>query len=173
MVDKLIAVYKELARSDGLGWNPDDAVWNILRTDLDWRRTLRDLAAFHAGIGASVYRYEFAFRTPVDGGVPGAAHSLDIPFVFGNLDQPGMAERTGDDAASPARRKVAAQCTQAWGSFVRDGRPESEHLPQRPRYERDRQEITVPGSEPMVVTDPHVRRLDVWKKLPTIPPLSS
>ncbi|MFJ8021506.1 carboxylesterase/lipase family protein [Streptomyces sp. NPDC096311] len=173
VVEELIAVYQELARSDGLDWNPDDAAWNILRTDLDWRGPQRDLAAFHADIGAPVYRYEFAFRTPVDGGVLGAAHALDIPFVFGNLDQPGMAARTGDDVASPARRKVAAQCTQAWGSFVRDGRPESQHLPQWPRYERDRQEIMVLGSEPMVVTDPHVQRLDVWKKLATIPPLSS
>ncbi|MEU6511214.1 carboxylesterase family protein [Streptomyces sp. NPDC046942] len=173
MADNLATSYAKLAVGAEGGWSADEAAWNIVRTDLDWRGPQRELALAHADAGAPVYRYEFAFRTPVYGGVLGAAHSLDIPFVFGNLDRPGMAERTGDDAASPDRRRVSAQCTQAWASFVRDGRPASQHLPEWPRYDRDGQQIMVIGPDPSVLADPHADRLATWEQIRAVAPLSS
>ncbi|HEX4214163.1 MAG TPA: carboxylesterase family protein [Candidatus Dormibacteraeota bacterium] len=165
LLDELTAAYRGLAATD-------QAVWNLLRTDLDWRLPQRDLAAFHADTGAPVYRYEFDFRSPVRGGVLSASHAMDIPFPFGNLDQPGVDELTGDDGESPGRRRVATQCRQAWGSFVRDGRPSSEQLPEWPRYERDRRETTVIGPDPSAGSDPHASRLDRWREVSRVPPLS-
>lgn len=165
LLDELAATYLDLP--DG-----EQAAWNALRTDLDWRLPQRELAGFHVDAGAPVYRYEFDLRSPVRGGVLSVSHAMDIPFPFDNLDAPGAEDLTGDDGECPARREVAVRCRQAWGSFVREGRPRSEHLPEWAPYDRDGQEVMVIGAEPAIGSDAHAQRLDRWRGVSRVAPLS-
>ena len=66
---------------------------------------------------ADVFVYLFAWETPVLGGRLRSCHTLEIPFVFGNLDTAAL---TGDD---PARLLLGERMGRAWIAFARDGTP--------------------------------------------------
>ncbi len=164
VLDQLEELYRQLG-------DTDTSAWNIACTDRDWRGPQRQLAALHADSDAPVYRYDWALPSPKARGALGAAHAVDLPFFFDNLDQPGVDQLVGDDEQNPHRRLVAAQSSQTWGSFIRDGRPSSEHLPDWPRYDRTDQLTMIIGRQPAAIQDPHCERLDLWDALPAIPPL--
>lgn len=66
---------------------------------------------------APTYVYEFAWRSPVAG--LGAAHALEIPFVFDNLDTAGAETAIG--SAAPA--KLAQDMHATWVRFAATGDP--------------------------------------------------
>ena len=68
------------------------------------------LAAAHSG---PVWRYLFGWGSPT----LGACHSMDLPFVFGNLDSARRFTGPG------APRELADAMGAAWASFARDGVP--------------------------------------------------
>ncbi|MEM9461347.1 MAG: carboxylesterase family protein [Myxococcota bacterium] len=65
-----------------------------------------------------VYSYVFAHTLPGEASEYGAFHSLEAPYVFGNLDAlPFDTEPTEDDEV------VSALLRDAWGHFAREGTP--------------------------------------------------
>jgi carboxylesterase 2/para-nitrobenzyl esterase len=61
-------------------------LFSAIQTDWYWRIPAVRMADAHARIArASTFMYEFAWRSPQFGGRLGAAHSVEIPFVFGTL----------------------------------------------------------------------------------------
>jgi para-nitrobenzyl esterase len=66
------------------------------------------------------------------GGILGACHALEIPFVFNTLDGPGAHMFTGpvDDGL----RGLAHTMHAAWSSFAHTGQPTAEGLPDWPTY---------------------------------------
>jgi para-nitrobenzyl esterase len=77
---------------------------------------------------APVFVYLFAWETPVLGGRLRSCHTLEIPFVFSNLES---AELTGDD---PARLPLGDAMSRAWIAFARSGNPGHPGLPVWPAY---------------------------------------
>jgi para-nitrobenzyl esterase len=77
---------------------------------------------------APVFVYLFAWETPVLGGRLRSCHTLEIPFVFSNLE---TAELTGDD---PARLPLGETMSRAWIAFARNGNPGHSGLPVWPSY---------------------------------------
>ena len=82
------------------------------------------------------FAYEFRFESTAFEGALGAAHAVEIPFVFDNLDASGASFFTGE--ATEAMRSLAASMADAWASFARDGDPNTDHLPKWPRYDSSR-----------------------------------
>jgi para-nitrobenzyl esterase len=75
-------------------------------------------AARQAAAGpAPTYLYEFAWQSPVQG--LGAAHAVEIPFVFDNLESPDAALLLGPDAPSDLAMAIHA----AWIRFASTGDP--------------------------------------------------
>ena len=70
-----------------------------------------------AGGPAPTYLYEFAWRSPVMD--IGAAHAMEIPFVFDNLAAPDAAQVIGTEP--PAA--LAAEVHAAWIGFAATGDP--------------------------------------------------
>jgi para-nitrobenzyl esterase len=162
LVDEFAGQYRKLADSDA-------EAWNIAANDRDWRGPVRELAIRHSARGATVFQYEFTWPTPVLDGVLGACHAVEIPFPFGNLDQPGVRDMVGADPEHEAARQlVQQQCRQAWGAFVRDGAPASAALPPWPRYDPAGRAVMMIGPEPSVAHDPHGDRLDQWAALTAV-----
>ena len=61
-------------------------LFSAIQTDWYWRIPAVRLADAHATTArASTYMYEFAWRSPQSGGRLGAAHGVEIPFVFDTL----------------------------------------------------------------------------------------
>ncbi len=74
-------------------------------------------ARLAAGGAAPTYVYEFAWQSPVQG--LGAAHAIEIPFVFDNLAAPDAQTAIGTEAPAD----LAAAMHAAWIRFAMTGDP--------------------------------------------------
>ena len=97
-------------------------VWIAISSDLVFRVPAIALAEAHMGHG-STRMYLSTHSSDAFGGMLGAGHATEIPFVFDNLDQPGVDMMLGD--ITDDRRKLAAAVADAWVSFARSGTPGS------------------------------------------------
>lgn len=89
-------------------------------TELYYRRPLLALAALRAEQGATSWNYLFDWPSPALRGRLGACHALEIPFVFGTLNAPGMASFAGK---GPEVWGISDQMIDAWAAFAQDGDP--------------------------------------------------
>jgi carboxylesterase 2/para-nitrobenzyl esterase len=124
-----------------------------IQTDWYWRiPALRfaDAHAKHADASAT-YMYEFAWRSPQFGGLLGACHSLEIPFVFDTL-------RSGTDALwGPAPpQELADTMHAAWAAFATSG---DCHWP---KYDLGRRATMRFDVTSTVVDDPRCAERTLW-----------
>ncbi|KIH99573.1 carboxylesterase [Streptomonospora alba] len=112
--DRLVAAYQ--ARRPGAG--PGELRSAILGDALFGVGTRR-LAEAHGG----AHVYEFAWRSSALDGQLGAAHAMELPFVFDRLNVSGLRgpqAMTGPDGAPEA---LAEEMHAAWTGFARTGDP--------------------------------------------------
>jgi len=111
------------------------------------------LAEARAALGRDTFVYGFGWPSPALGGVMGACHALEIPFVFDVLDLPEGRALVGD--APP--QDLADAMHAAWVRFVTDGDPGW------PAYGADRlvRRFGGPG-DGTVVADPSPARRELW-----------
>lgn len=93
------------------------------------------------------------------GGMLGACHGLDVPFVFGSLTQPGIARFTG---GGPPALALADFVQEAWLAFARTGDPSTPTQPW-PRYDREHRPTMVLGPECFVADDPLAGERRFWE----------
>ncbi|MFF1641494.1 carboxylesterase/lipase family protein [Streptomyces sp. NPDC058246] len=117
------------------GSRPVDVLMDLISDELFRVPSLR-LADARAQMGRPAWAYQFDFETPAHQGRLGAAHCLELPFVFNNFDNWSRAPFV--EGIEPAARQGLAQSMhQAWISFVRDGNPNHPGLPEWAPYEAD------------------------------------
>ncbi len=96
-------------------------------------------AAIRAADGPDVYVYRFDWDEQGSllaadfSKLLGAAHGLEIPFVFGRLDFPLFGRVLFPEASRPGAETLSAAMMAYWGAFARDGSPgtgSSGELPQ-------------------------------------------
>ena len=88
-------------------------------TDRMFRVPTRELCDARAGASGRTYLYQSAWRSPAMGGMLGAAHCMDVPFAFDNLDQSGIDVALGSDPP----QGLADVMHRAWVTFVTEGNP--------------------------------------------------
>ncbi len=100
------------------GASPGDVVCALV-TDKFFRNALFAAAEARVAAGgpAPTYLYEFAWRSQVQG--LGAAHAIEIPFVFDNLLSPDAQIAIGTDPAAD----LAAEMHATWIRFAATGDP--------------------------------------------------
>ena len=111
------------------------ALWTAMTSDAVFRLPSTWLAASHAEVQPATYVYCFTWVSPLLGGILGAAHSVEIPFVFGSLDVPPMDQFAG---SGPEAEALATCMQDAWLAFARHGDPSCTTLGQWPTYGPDR-----------------------------------
>ena len=99
--------------------------------------------------------YEFAWRSPVFGGMFGACHALEIPFVFDTLDL-GPAQMQGSLLGDEPPQAVADAMHGAWVAFAATGDPGW------PRYDLDRRATMRFDTVSEVVDDPRSFERALW-----------
>ncbi len=109
---------------------------------------------------ADTFAYEFRFESTAFGGALGAAHAVEIPFAFDNLDASGASFFTGEP--TEPMRGLATAMADAWVAFARDGRPAADRLPEWPRHAPADRATMVLDIEPEVVADPAGPLLEAW-----------
>ena len=86
-------------------------------TDMLMRGPLTRFADSRAGSAAPTWVYEFRWQSPVDR--LGAAHAMELGFVFDRLDAPDAVALGGEDGP----QALADAMHRAWVAFVVDGDP--------------------------------------------------
>jgi para-nitrobenzyl esterase len=100
---------------------------------------------------APVYMYYFTWRSPVHDGKLKAYHTLDIPFVFENVDL-----ATAMTGGHQERYVLQDRMSAAWTSFARTGNPNVKGLlPDWPAFDTTRRATMVLDNECRVVNDPN------------------
>jgi para-nitrobenzyl esterase len=92
-------------------------ILGMLITDLMVRVPVNRFADMRHRQGGATYVYEFAWSSPVED--LGAAHGLDVPFVFDNLSSADAAPITGADPPQP----LADRMHKCWVDFATNGDP--------------------------------------------------
>ena len=101
---------------------------SIAGDDGFWRPAV-EVAGARAALGAPTWLYRFDWATPTFGGLLGACHGLEIPFVFHALRAPSAEVFLGDGAE---REAIADAIHGAWVRFAATGDPGW------PRYDLER-----------------------------------
>lgn len=103
-----------------------------------------------AQAAAPAYLYFFNWYSPVHDNRMGAYHTLDIPFVFNNVDV--AASMTG---AAEERYQLAHVMSAAWAAFARTGNPDHPDMPHWPAFNANDYPTMVFGSQVAVRNDPN------------------
>ncbi|HYQ58594.1 MAG TPA: carboxylesterase family protein, partial [Draconibacterium sp.] len=122
--DKYIAAYQE-------AYPDDDQPQHILTTSIR-TRALQQAAIKNAQGGAPAYVYLFEWQSPPNDGSLGAAHGMELPFMFNNIALARPLTGGGKDAY-----EMADKISSAWINFVKTGDPNCKELPKWPAYTPD------------------------------------
>jgi para-nitrobenzyl esterase len=136
------------------GLHPDmrnQMLWLTAESD-DTRRWDAQLASrlkFEQG-AAPAYLYFFDWYSPVHNNRMGSYHTLDIPFVFYNMDL--GASMTG---SAQARYELGHVMSAAWAAFARTGNPDHADMPHWPAFHPDQYPTMMFGDTVRVGNDPN------------------
>ena len=145
--DRLIAVYKKGRPHAG---NLD--LFFIMSTDASNFRTGTDTEADRkAELGkAPVYKYYFQWYSPVREGKLRSYHTLDIPFVFENVDIAQSMVGSGQE-----RYSLADKMSGAWAAFARSGNPNHKGIPKWEPFTETQRATMIWNNECKAVNDPY------------------
>jgi para-nitrobenzyl esterase len=111
--------------------DPDASPFDLLMaigSGVEHRRVRATAAEKAKAALAPVWAYMFQWESPIAGGVIKSAHTLEIPFVFDNVDNTPLTGSGGD------RYALAATLSSTWIAFARSGDPNHEGLPHWPAF---------------------------------------
>ena len=155
LLDRLLAVYR-----DGHPERSDLRAWVDLVGDVVFRIPVIRLAEAQADRGAPVHAYRFDWKSPAFGGRLGAAHALELPFVWNRLDLPMSQALLGDQVTHAQALATSVHVT--WARFIRTGDPNGGGLPEWPRYDSQRRATLLIDRRCEVVDDPGGEARALW-----------
>lgn len=141
--------------------NYGDAVIH-LGTDLLFRMTSIRMAEALSRLQPT-YMYLFTYRSTSTVARFGSCHSMELPFVFGVIDELDAIAVTGRD---PHRENLMHEIQGAWIHFARSGDPNSPGLPAWPKYDTVRRCTMELGIGSGVLNDPLPAQRGVWDGVP-------
>jgi para-nitrobenzyl esterase len=146
------------AYADELGTDDRVDVTAAIATDEMFDVPMRRMAEAQLRHTDRVWVYRFTWPSPARGGVFGACHVLELPFLFGTYAEWG--DFVGDDPP----RELGDAMRAAWVRFAADGLPGAEGLPDWPRYDRDERAVMELGVPCRVLRDPRRSTRLLWER---------
>ncbi len=144
-VDRLIGVYRNVR--PGIS---DIDLYLILASDNFRSETMLQAELKADAHQAPVYMYYFNWRSPVREGKLKSFHTIEIPFVFDNVDLAGSMVGSGPD-----RYALADKISGAWVAFARTGVPKQKDLPLWPEFTPSQRFTMILNDECKIVSDPY------------------
>lgn len=119
--EKYIAAYREAYPEDD---QPQHILTTTVRTPFLKQATIKSKQC-----GAPVWVYLFEWQSPVNDGSLGAAHGMELPFMFNNIALARPLTGGGEEAYV-----LADRISSAWLNFVKTGDPNTQALPKWEPY---------------------------------------
>jgi para-nitrobenzyl esterase len=116
---------------------------------------------------APVWQYLWSWASPAWGGMVGAAHAIELPFVFDLVEDQRLHVFVGPEAP----KQLARSTHEAWVAFARDGAPGAGSLPEWPTVDQPGRPVMVLDTECSLALDPGARTRAFWSTpAATMPP---
>ncbi len=138
-------------------------IFSAIETDRIFRLPGILLCETQSRHDARVYQYLFAQPSPLFGGMLGACHAVELGFVFGTHQTPGVSEFTGK---GPAVDALAGQTMDAWLAFARSGDPSCGSLGAWPAYTAAERATMVLGEKSRLERGPLDEERAAWAHAP-------
>jgi para-nitrobenzyl esterase len=143
--DEIIARYRDAYP----GLNASNILIMITSDFVFKRNTYRMAELQAAASGLPVFAYLFERETPVDGGVMRAAHTNEVPFIFGTTQEARFNVGAGPDIAP-----MTATMQATWAAFARSGDPNNPMVPEWKPYSGADRQMMVLNVESRLALDP-------------------
>jgi para-nitrobenzyl esterase len=143
--DNVIAAFRA-AHPSATPWD----LWILIATEHPRGAYSRELAKRKAlQAQAPAYFYRFDWETPEGGGHMRSPHTVEIPFVFNNIEIAGPLI-----SKMPEAHALAAKVSASWAAFARTGNPNVPQLPAWPAYSAATRATLLFNDEIRVEQDP-------------------
>jgi para-nitrobenzyl esterase len=125
-------------------------LWILIASEHPRGAYARELAKRKAAQAAApAYFYRFDWETPEGGGHMRSPHTVEIPFVFNNIEIAGpLISKT------PEAYALAEKVSASWAAFARTGNPNVPQLPAWPEYSAETRSTLLFNNEIRVEQDP-------------------
>ena len=117
---RAIEVYRAARSARGESVDPSE-LWYAIESDRAMRHPAMHLASLQSRHQRATYAYLFTWRSPAWKGRLGACHALELPFVFGGMDDKLARDFAGSEL--PGAHALATRIQDAWIHFARTGSP--------------------------------------------------
>jgi para-nitrobenzyl esterase len=143
-------------------WSPERVFYAASTAGRSWPGQVIEADARAAAGAARTWVYQLDRQSPVDP-LRGAAHTDDIPYVFGTLGAPGSFSGTG--------QRASAISTAMIGAFAELARTSAPGLPQWRPYTLPARDTLVIGEQAIeTIPDPRRWERELWAMAPYIQP---
>lgn len=157
-VDWVVAQY----RAQFPDWTPEQLFYSATTAGRSWPGQVIEADERAKAGAAATWVYQLDRASPIDP-LRGAAHTDDIPYVFGTLDAPGS--MSGTDAGARATRDVMMQ---AFAGLAKTGVPGRTDW--SPYTLPDRATLVVGDGVATVQDDPRRWERELWARAPYVQP---
>lgn len=163
--DWVIAQY----RAQAPHWSPQEVYFAATTAGRSWPGQVIEADARARAGARDTWVYQLDRRSPLDP-LRGAAHTDDIPYVFGTLDAPGSF--SGTDAGA---RALSARMMAAFATLARTGRPGpapdiAPGMPEWTPYRVPARATMIFDDAPRMVDDPRGWQRRIWAHGPYVQP---
>jgi para-nitrobenzyl esterase len=125
-ISMIIDVYKREKEKRGEKITPLE-LYSAINTDIMFRNIALHNIEAQRDNGVPAYNYLFTYKSPAAGGIFGAAHALEVGFVFRAMDENFC-------GIGPVADRISDQMQDAWTTFARTGNPSCESMGEWPEY---------------------------------------
>jgi para-nitrobenzyl esterase len=157
----LVETYRKARSERGEPAAPRDVALAI-ETDRIFRLPAIRLLEAQQRHRPDAYAYLVTWESPAMGGALGACHAIELPFVFGTLDRPGMDGFAGSGAEAA---RLSGRMMDAWLAFARGGSPSAEDLPAWRPYDEQARTTMLLGPSCEAARDPRGAERAAWDGL--------
>lgn len=145
-------------------WTPSEVYFAASTAARSWRGQVIE-AEERARAGAPAYVYQLDWRSPREGRIFRAPHTLDIPLVFGNLEASSfLGERT------EAGEAMSTRMMDAFIAFARTGDPNCAAIPRWAPHDLPTRETMVFDTDTRMENDPRQWEREFFATIPYVQP---
>ncbi|WP_454758702.1 carboxylesterase/lipase family protein [Caulobacter segnis] len=154
--ETVIAFYRQTYPN----YSPTDVYFAASTAGRSWKAAIIQDEE-RAKAGAPAFAYQVNWKSPKDGGIFGAPHTIDIGLVFGTLDAKGSIVGTGPESVA-----MSNTMSDAFVRFAATGDPNGGTLPKWEPYTLPRRQTMVFDNTSRLEDDPRGAEREFFNRVP-------